>query len=118
MHVKAPPYDEDDWSLIVIRAESGSVFVKCLFKTVRCLSLNVDIEKGAMAERERQLYGLLARDRRVNDAFPRKFLSSLSHCRLNETDRPVFGQYAFAGPSGRILRVGDRVEVIERNSST
>lgn len=78
-HDKLPPYDEDDWALLTIQTESGTVSVKCLFKTIRCLSLNVNMEKGVMATRERQLYGLLARDRRVNDAFPRKSL--FSSCR-------------------------------------
>ena len=31
-------------------------------------------------------------------------------------DKPVFGQYACAGPSGAVLRVGDEVEVTERIS--
>jgi uncharacterized protein YcbX len=68
-----PPYDEDNWSILNIQTESGTVLVKCLFKTIRCLSLNVDMDRGVMAPRERQLYGLLARDRRVNDAFSRRF---------------------------------------------
>ena len=29
-------------------------------------------------------------------------------------DKPVFGQYACAGPSGAVLRVGDQVQVTER----
>ncbi len=33
-------------------------------------------------------------------------------------DKPVFGQYAFAGPSGAILRTGDSVYVTERNQRT
>lgn len=31
-------------------------------------------------------------------------------------DKPVFGQYACAGPSGALLRVGDEVHVTERVS--
>lgn len=34
---------------------------------------------------------------------------------IKATDKPVFGQYAFAGPAGAILRVGDEVELIERD---
>lgn len=30
------------------------------------------------------------------------------------TDKPVFGQYAFASPSGAMLRVGERVTLAER----
>lgn len=33
-------------------------------------------------------------------------------------DKPVFGQYAFAGPSGAILRTGDKVYVTERVQRT
>lgn len=33
---------------------------------------------------------------------------------LQNSDKPVFGQYAFAGPSGVTLRVGDEVDIIER----
>ena len=31
-------------------------------------------------------------------------------------DKPVFGQYACAGPSGAVLHVGDEVEVVDRVS--
>ncbi|KAI7085843.1 hypothetical protein KC363_g6103 [Hortaea werneckii] len=97
-------YDEDSWNMLTIRSQvdrAQEVSVRCLFRTVRCLSLNVDLEKGGMIATNRQLYGLLARDRRTNDKFPHK---------------PVFGQYACAGPSGALLRVGDEVDVIERVS--
>ncbi|KAI6908013.1 hypothetical protein KC355_g18658, partial [Hortaea werneckii] len=97
-------YDEDSWNMLTIRSQvdrAQEMSVRCLFRTVRCLSLNVDLEKGGMIATNRQLYGLLARDRRTNDKFPHK---------------PVFGQYACAGPSGALLRVGDEVEVIERVS--
>ncbi|OCT50812.1 hypothetical protein CLCR_07275 [Cladophialophora carrionii] len=104
-----PPYDEDNWSSLLVRShsdEAQEVTIKCIFRTVRCLSLNVDPDTGEMIQRERQLYGLLASDRRVNDKFPRT------------TDKPVFGQYAFAGPSGAILRTGDAVYVTERIQRT
>ncbi|KAK4539816.1 hypothetical protein LTR36_010350 [Oleoguttula mirabilis] len=96
------PYDEDGWGMLAIRSQTDraqEVSVRCLFRTVRCLSLNVDLAKGGMIATNRQLYGLLAKDRRTNDKFPHK---------------PVFGQYACAGPSGAVLRVGDEVEVTER----
>lgn len=35
---------------------------------------------------------------------------------LNEVDKPVFGQYAFGGPAGAILRVGDEISVVERST--
>ncbi|KXL42456.1 hypothetical protein M433DRAFT_140162 [Acidomyces richmondensis BFW] len=98
------PYDEDSWGMLAIRSKMDrlqEVSVRCLFRTVRCLSLNADLAKGSMVGTNRQLYGLLARDRRTNDKFPHK---------------PVFGQYACAGPSGAILRVGDEVQVTERVS--
>jgi uncharacterized protein YcbX len=75
VHDKLPPYDEDEWRFLTIQTASGAVSVKCLFKTVRCLSLNADLEKGGMVATNRQLYGLLARDRRVNPAFPRECIA-------------------------------------------
>ncbi|KAF2718323.1 hypothetical protein K431DRAFT_306118 [Polychaeton citri CBS 116435] len=95
------PWDEDFWSMLTIRCQTDraqEVSVRCLFKTVRCLSLNIDLTKGGMIATNRQLYGLLAKDRRVNEKAPHK---------------PVFGQYACAGPCGAVLRVGDEVEVVD-----
>ena len=72
-----PPYDEDNWSSLLVRShsdETQEVTIKCIFKTVRCLSLNVDPDTGEMIHRDRQLYGLLASDRRVNDKFPRQYI--------------------------------------------
>lgn len=97
-----PAYDEDRWSTLMVSAEQGThpVTIKCIFNCVRCLSLNADPDTGSMIPRERQLYGLLASDRRVNPRFPHK---------------PVFGQYAFAGPAGAILRIDDKVQIAERS---
>jgi uncharacterized protein len=70
-----PAYDEDKWSVLRIRtglAGHEDVTVRCIFKCVRCLSLNADPQTGTMISRERQLYGLLATDRRVNRLFPRE----------------------------------------------
>ena len=95
------PYDEDEWGALTIRSHLDSaqvVSVRCLFRTTRCLSLNADLENGNMISANRQLYGLLSKDRRTNENFPH---------------RPVFGQYACAGPSGAVLRVGDEVEITE-----
>nr|POE56693.1 mitochondrial amidoxime reducing component 2 [Quercus suber] len=100
-----PPYDEDGWGMLAIRSQTDQnqeVTVRCLYRTVRCLSLNVDLSKGGMITTNRQLYGLLARDRRTNENHPHK---------------PVFGQYACAGPSGALLRVGDEVAITERVSN-
>lgn len=95
------PYDEDAWKKFVIFSETSKeeVEVDVVFRTVRCQSLNVDFETGGMVKPERQMYKLLAKDRRINPAFPMK---------------PCFGVYAFAAPSGVIISVGDQVEIIER----
>ncbi|KAF2765962.1 hypothetical protein EJ03DRAFT_354399 [Teratosphaeria nubilosa] len=98
------PYDEDNWGMLAIKSQADpeqEISVRCLFRCVRCLSLNADLANGRMITTNRQMYGLLARDRRVNEKFPHK---------------PVFGQYACAGPSGAVLRVGDEVVVTERVS--
>ncbi|KAK3717270.1 hypothetical protein LTR37_005979 [Vermiconidia calcicola] len=74
------PYDEDSWNMLSIKSQLDSaqeISVRCLFRTVRCLSLNVDLSRGAMVATPQQLYGLLMKDRRVNEKFPRK---SRSHC--------------------------------------
>lgn len=70
-------YDEDGWSMLSIRSQTDreqEVTVRCLATTVRCLSLNVDLAKGGMIATNKQLYGLLAKDRRVNDKFPSRLL--------------------------------------------
>lgn len=99
-------YDEDHWNMLTVRPQidrAQAVSIRCLFRTVRCLSLNADLAKGTMISTNRQFYGLLAKDRRgVNEKFPH---------------RPVFGQYACAGPSGAVLRVGDDVEITDRLDS-
>ena len=117
------PYGEDGWSMLSIRSQADreqEVSVRCLFRTVRCLSLNADLTKGGMIATNRQLYGLLAKDRRVNEKFPSEcpcLATSQSSLKLTiRLDKPVFGQYACAGPSGAVLRVGDEVEVTERIS--
>lgn len=69
------PYDEDKWQELTVRPKtlgSSEVTLRCIFQCVRCLSINADMGTGDMVKRERQLYGLLAPDRRVNERFPRK----------------------------------------------
>lgn len=71
------PYEEDSWNMLTVRSKmdpSQEVSIRCLFRTVRCLSLNADLGTGAMVNTNRQLYGLLAKDRRVNELFPRTCL--------------------------------------------
>lgn len=102
VHNTLPAYDEDNWTTLMVSTGadgSHAVTIKCIFNCVRCLSLNADPDTGKMIPRQRQLYGLLAIDRRINARFPHK---------------PVFGQYAFAGPAGAILRIGDTVTITER----
>lgn len=70
------PFDEDDWRELIVTSAADnkkSATIRCVFTCPRCLSLNVDLSTGTRAPRERQLYGLLAKDRRVNSAFPREF---------------------------------------------
>jgi len=71
------PYQEDGWNMLAIRSHLDSaqeVSVRCLFKAVRCLSLNADLSKGIMSATPQQLYGLLMKDRRVNEKYPRKII--------------------------------------------
>jgi hypothetical protein len=84
------------------RVSEQEVSIRCLFRTVRCLCLNADLTKGGMIAINRQLYGSLAKDGRVNEKFPSQ------SCRLSQIfssprltqypDKPVFSQYACAGP--------------------
>lgn len=70
------PYDEDTWNMLSIKPKldpEQEIMVRCLFRTVRCLSLNVDLSKGAMITTPNQLFGLLMKDRRVNPQFPREY---------------------------------------------
>ena len=130
IHIDVGPsvkaWDEDTWKTLVVSApDSGAhkATIRCVFKTPRCLSLNVDLRTGKMAPRDQQLYGLLARDRRVNSASPRtnhhssptSFEKSSYEADYSSSGKPVFGQYATAGPIGAILRVGDIVRVVKRS---
>ncbi|KAK5994742.1 hypothetical protein PT974_03125 [Cladobotryum mycophilum] len=121
------PFDEDNWRELVISNGDGGArqkaIIRCFFRTHRCLSLNVDIETGTMAPRNRQVYGLLAADRRVNKTFPRTYHFALYNSKPYHlftvhlsADKPVFGQYAFAAPTGAILCVGDEVRLTHRTT--
>lgn len=98
------PYIEDTWKRLTIFPGDSQqeVSVDCVFRTVRCMSLNVDFNTGGIIEPERQLYKLLTKDRRVNSTFPMK---------------PCFGVYGFLKPTGIILWVGDKVKVDEKLST-
>ncbi|KAL7946315.1 major facilitator superfamily domain-containing protein [Trichoderma barbatum] len=99
----ATAWDEDYWRELTVFSKDNKTtpkaIIRCVFKTPRCLSVNADIKTGTISPRSRQVYGLIARDRRVNKAYPLK---------------PVFGQWSFAGPNGALLRVGDEIRVTER----
>ena len=69
------PYEEDTWNMLAVHSQTDpaqEISIRCLFKTTRCLSLNADLSKGGMVATPQQLYGLLMKDRRVNEKFPRK----------------------------------------------
>lgn len=97
------PYGEDTWKKLIIKSSGGKqdVDLDIVFRTVRCMSLNMDFETGGLLPPERQLYKLLTKDRRVNPLFPTK---------------PCFGVYAFAAPNGVELRVGDDVKIVEKQT--
>jgi hypothetical protein len=103
------PYGEDGWSMLAIQSQADGeqeVSIRCLFCTIRCLCLNAELTKGSMIVINRQLYGLLAKDGRVNEKFPSQFCRVspiFSSPRLTQySDKPVFSQYACAGPSGAV----------------
>jgi hypothetical protein len=119
------PFDEDNWRELTVFAEDGTTpkaIIRCVFKTPRCLSVNADIATGSGSPRSTQVYGLIARDRRVNKAYPRKanlfcYLFENSATNIFHQVKPVFGQWSFAGPNGALLRVGDEVRVTERGAN-
>ena len=100
--VEFAPYAEDGWEKLVVYTHAEGleeqVELDVVFRTPRCQSLNVDFLTGGLMKTDEQLYKLLVKDRRVNPKFPMKL---------------CFGMYAFAAPSGSVLRVGDVVEVVE-----
>ncbi|EXM34340.1 hypothetical protein FOTG_01198 [Fusarium oxysporum f. sp. vasinfectum 25433] len=70
-----PAFDEDNWRQLTVASEvhgPSKAFIRCMSQTTRCLSLNADLETGGGVRREKQLFGLLARDRRVLRSSPSK----------------------------------------------
>ncbi|ENH62169.1 MOSC domain-containing protein 1, mitochondrial [Fusarium oxysporum f. sp. cubense race 1] len=95
-----PAFDEDNWRQLTVASEvhgPSKAFIRCMSQTTRCLSLNADLETGGGVRREKQLFGLLARDRRVLRSSP---------------NRPVFGCYAYVTPHSRLVGA---VEIVESN---
>jgi uncharacterized protein len=85
IHIDVGPntaaFDEDHWRELVVAGDGKDdpkATIRCVFTTPRCLSLNVDLTTGTRASKDTQLYGLLAKDRRVNSAFPRMLYLPLS----------------------------------------
>src|SRR5699024_10762572 len=68
IHIDVGPgvqaWDEDDWGKLFISSPGSDLHkatIRCIFRTPRCLSLNVDLKTGKAAPRDQQLYGLLAK---------------------------------------------------------
>lgn len=101
IHISTPPdvaaYDEEFWREIVI---GEGLRLACTFNAARCLSINVDYGSGTQARKEEQLYRLMTKDRRINPIYQYK---------------PCFGRYCFCTEDDAVVRVGDRVKVVERN---
>lgn len=111
------PWDEDFWASLSITpqtkpspptaASAEPITFRCEHNCARCKSLNIDYSTGAPGVGEDGVGRLLAvmqKDRRVDQGMKWS---------------PVFGRYCFLGEGGRdegrVVRVGDRVEVGERN---
>ncbi|KAK2471084.1 hypothetical protein H9L39_17315 [Fusarium oxysporum f. sp. albedinis] len=100
-----PAFDEDHWRQLAVTSsydKSSKAFICCMSHTTRCLSLNANLATGRGVSREQQLFGLLARDRRILSTSP---------------NRPVFGRYAYVIPVGITLRVKDKVLFQQINAS-
>lgn len=93
------PWDEDFWAELEV-PRSGSKIV-LTSHCARCISINVDLEKGKMGEGESgKLLKKMMRDRRVDPG--QKWI-------------PIFGRYGFPVSAGE-LRVGDEIVVSRRNT--
>lgn len=97
------PYEEDNWKKASISSAQSRAELELdiSFRTPRCTSLNVDFKTRGTVAPERQLFKFLTKYRRVSSLFATK---------------PCFGVYAWAVPSGFVVRVGDKVRVVERQS--
>ncbi|KAK6593157.1 mosc domain-containing protein [Botrytis cinerea] len=103
------PYDEDYWGGLTFSSSSSSSpspkkEILLTANCGRCVSLNVDHEKGIAAPKDQEVLKLLMKDRRVDPGMKYS---------------PIFGRYGFLGngnaDEGQILRVGDAVQVSRRN---
>ncbi|KAJ8060219.1 hypothetical protein OCU04_010562 [Sclerotinia nivalis] len=94
-------YDEDYWGGLTFGSDKGKEIILTA-NCGRCVSLNVDYEKGTGAPKGEGVLKLLMKDRRVDEGMKYS---------------PIFGRYGFMGDEGegKILRVGDEVRVSKRN---
>lgn len=94
------PWAEDYWAELTLPRVGGRIILTS--NCVRCVSVNVDLDKGRMGEGESgTLLKKLMKDRRVDPG--KKW-------------EPVFGRYGF--PTTRAeISVGDEVIVTKRNTN-
>ncbi|CAD6446338.1 d101e1b4-c531-4bb9-a673-65e241975134 [Sclerotinia trifoliorum] len=94
-------YDEDYWGGLTFGSDKDKEIILTA-NCGRCVSLNVDHEKGTGAPKGEGVLKLLMKDRRVDEGVKYS---------------PIFGRYGFlgGGSEGKILRVGDEVKVSKRN---
>ncbi|KAF2730103.1 MOSC-domain-containing protein [Polyplosphaeria fusca] len=94
------PWEEDFWGQLSI----GGVALTCAHNCVRCQSINIDYSTGAQGTGESgKVLKKLQKDRRVDQGAKWS---------------PVFGRYTYwnTKTEQQPLKVGDQVEVIQRNS--
>lgn len=95
-----PPFDEDMWQELTVTSgssETPTALICCISQTTRCLSLNADLETGGVVHRQRQLFGLLARDRRVVPTSPSKQYER-AEIRYGVSDTKQIGQFLAVTP--------------------
>jgi uncharacterized protein YcbX len=93
------PWAEDFWGELTLPRLGGRIVLTS--NCTRCVSINVDLEKGRMGEGESgTLLKKLMKDRRVDPGMKWE---------------PIFGRYGFPTKGGEI-RVGDEVVLTKRNS--
>ncbi|ESZ93825.1 hypothetical protein SBOR_5766 [Sclerotinia borealis F-4128] len=94
-------YDEDYWGGLTFGSSQNKEIILTA-NCGRCVSLNVDYEKGIGAPKGEGVLKLLMKDRRVDEGMKYS---------------PIFGRYGFVGngDEGKVLRVGDEVRVSKRN---
>lgn len=98
------PYEEDFWAELRVGKD---ITVKLTQNCARCATLNVNYATGKSGESEAgRILKMLSKDRRVDPGAKWS---------------PIFGKYGFVvsttgGADGVIIKVGDEVQVVKRNS--